>query len=273
MSQASDRIYVSPGEAWAIEPSRLLGGPEAYFFLFGPTIKDTERIGDVAVVYLNGPLDHHAGEGCGDSYEALLDRFDTAVDGGEAGPPKAVVIKVDSPGGKVSGLNATCARIKSTARERGIKLYSYPNEMAASAAYALSCACDEIIVPDSAIVGSIGVISTLVDVTRMDRQDGVRFEFITSGQRKTDGHPHAAINAGAIAAERKRVDILAQQFFSMVKEARGLSIGTIMGFQAGIFLGKQAVDAGLADDCMSWEDCLAYIKTATNRSRVAKKSK
>jgi len=38
--------------------------------------------------------------GCGDSYEALLDRFDTAVDGGEAGPPKAVVIKVDSPGGK-----------------------------------------------------------------------------------------------------------------------------------------------------------------------------
>jgi len=116
MSQASDRIYVSPGEAWAIEPSRLLGGPEAYFFLFGPAIKETERIGDVAVVYLNGPLDHHAGEGCGDSYEALLDRFDTAVDGGEAGPPKAVVIKVDSPGGKVSGLNATCARIKSTAR-------------------------------------------------------------------------------------------------------------------------------------------------------------
>jgi len=51
MSQASDRIYVSPGEAWAIEPSRLLGGPEAYFFLFGPTIKETERIGDVAVVY------------------------------------------------------------------------------------------------------------------------------------------------------------------------------------------------------------------------------
>jgi len=46
-----------------------------------------------------------------------------------------------------------------------------------------------------------------------------------------------------------------------------------MGFQAGIFLGKQAVDVGLADDCMSWEDCLAYIKTATNRSRVAKKSK
>jgi len=56
----------------------------------------------------------------------------------------------------------------------------------------------------------------------------------------------------------------------MVKAARGLSIGTIMGFQAGIFLGKQAVDVGLADDCMSWEDCLAYIKTATNRSRVAK---
>jgi ClpP class serine protease len=272
MPQASDRIHVSPGEAWAIDPRAVMGGPEAFFFLFGPTIKETERIGDVAIIYLNGPLDHHIG-GCGDSYEALLDRFDDAIDGGEAGPPSAIVLKVDSPGGKVAGLNATCARMTATARGLGIKMYSYPNEMAASAAYALSCACDEIIVPDSAIVGSIGVISTLVDVTKMDRQDGVRFEFITSGARKTDGHPHAPIDAGAIAAERKRVDILAQQFFSMVKAARGLSIGTISGYQAGIFLGKQAVDAGLADDCMSWEDCLAYIKTATKKSRVAKKSK
>jgi ClpP class serine protease len=60
----------------------------------------------------------------------------------------------------------------------------------------------------------------------------------------------------------------------MVKAARGLSIGTILGFQAGIFLGKQAVDAGLADDCMGWDEFLSYIQTATRKSRpVAKKSK
>ena len=264
-----DRVYVSPGEPWAIDPRAIMGGPDAFFFLFGPPIRETERIGDVAIVYLNGPLDHHD-DGWGDSYEALLDRVEEALDGGEAGPPSALVLKIDSPGGKVAGLNYVCSKI----RALEVRTYAYPNEMAASAAYAVSCACDEIIVPDSAIVGSIGVISTLVDVTKMDRQDGIRFEFITSGKRKTDGHPHAPIDAGAIAAERQRVDILAQQFFAMVKAARGLPIAKIAGFQASIFLGKQALDVGLADDCMPWDECLSYIQSATQKSRpVAKKSK
>ena len=267
------RLHVSPGDAWAIDPRAVMGGPEAFFFLFGPVVKETDRLGDVAIVYLNGPLDYHDDGGC-DNYEALINRVDAALDGGEAGPPTSLVLKIDSPGGKVAGLNYTCAKIKAMARAAGAKLYAFPDEMAASAAYALACACDEIIVPDSAIVGSIGVISTLVDVTKADRQAGVRFEFVTSGRRKTDGHPHAPINDGAIAAERQRVDILAQQFFGMVKAARGLSIGTISGFQAGIFLGKQAVDAGLADDCMGWDEFLSYIQTATRKSRpVAKKSK
>ena len=266
------RLHVSPGDAWAIDPRAVMGGPEAFFFLFGPVVRKTDRIENVAIVYLNGPLDHHAAGGC-DNYEALLDRMDAAIDGAEAGPPTSIVLKIDSPGGKVAGLTYACDQLSKRTRAAGIKLYSYPNEMAASAAYALSCACDEIIVPDSAIIGSIGVISTLVDVTKMDRQDGVRFEFITSGKRKTDGHPHAPINAGALAAERVRVDILAQQFFGMVKAARGLSIGTIQGFQAGIFLGKQAVDVGLADDCMPWDEFLGYVQTATKKSRVAKKSK
>ena len=67
------RLHVSPGDAWAIDPRAVMGGPEAFFFLFGPVVKETERLGDVAIVYLNGPLDHHIG-GCGDSYEAILDR-------------------------------------------------------------------------------------------------------------------------------------------------------------------------------------------------------
>jgi len=159
MSQASDRSTCRPARLGRSTVATA-GRPEAYFFLFGPTIKETERIGDVAVVYLNGPLDHHAGEGCGDSYEALLDRFDTAVDGGEAGHRRP---SLSSRLARRQGLRPErdVRSYKIYGARAGIKLYSYPNEMAA-ARICLSCACDEIIVPDSAIVGSIGVISTLV---------------------------------------------------------------------------------------------------------------
>ena len=238
--------------------------------LFSPT-RGNESVHDGAtcVVYISGPLEHRA---CpyGDSYEAIRHRFGEAL-GGDA---DTIVLRIDSPGGVVSGLNQAVLDMQRAAKNSGKRVLVYVDELACSAAYALSCVGEEIIVPPSGVVGSIGVRPEMCDQTAADEKAGIRWALITSGARKADGDPRIPISDEALAREQARVDDLARQFFAIVSDARGLSDDTIAGYQAGTFLGANAVEAGLADDVQGWEELLAEIDLArvaqpVSRSAVA----
>jgi ClpP class serine protease len=272
---------VKPGEALAIDPKALHQGPEAFFWLFGPSTKRNTREGDVAVVWINGPLEHHD-DGWGDSYEAILKRIESAMTGEdaceewdrksrwgdtdeerpEATPPSSVVLRIDSPGGVVSGLDQFLKDVRRTRAKHDVPVYAYVDELAASAAYAICCATDEIIVPRSGILGSVGVISTMVSQARKDAADGYDIVTVTSGKRKADGHVHVPIEDDAIAVERDRVEKLALQFFGFVSATRGLSVGKVRGLEANIYLGADAVGVGLADEVMGWRALLREISVA-----------
>lgn len=206
-----------------------------------------EDIGDgMHVVYVRGPLEHHA---CGyaDSYEALRARFGAALEA----KPKIVLLRIDSPGGAVSGLNETVRDMFTAAQNNGVRVITYVDELAASAAYALACVAEEIYVPPSGIAGSVGVISTMCDQTAADEMAGLRYVTITSGARKADGHVHVSISDEAIAAEEQRVGELAEQFFALVEKARGIDARPL---QANIYLAADAVSVGLADGVMGWHE-------------------
>lgn len=253
------RRHIKKGEPLAILPDALHSDSSAMWWDSLTDVPDNERCDTVTVVHVRGSLDHHKGFGC-DSYEGILERVASALAGdSEDLPPRCVVLRIDSPGGVVSGLNETVFALRKMSQKANIPLIAYVDELAASAAYALACACVEIYVPPSGITGSVGVISTLYDVTAADEMAGVRFVTLTSGDRKADGHPHVPISESALSAEQKRVDRLAIQFFKLVSAARPVSVNEIEGFQAGIFLGKEAVRNGLADDVMGWDDLLAAL--------------
>jgi ClpP class serine protease len=295
-TNASTRRVGRVGEPLAIDPRALKYerevGREAFFWLFGPPVKETERVGEVAVVHVRGPLEHHS-DGYSDSYDSILCRVRDAFSGVDVSkayerrnywrqdyeplepcPAAAVVLCLDSPGGVVAGLNDTVRSLRQASKAAKRPLVAFVNEMATSAAYALACSCSEIVVPASGILGSIGVISTMVDVTAADKADGLRFVTITSGERKADGHPHVPISDAAIKAETARVEKLADQFYRLVRTSRGLSLDTIQRFQAGIFLGQQAARAGLADSVMSYDEFMATlcdkVETAPDRTRDTK---
>jgi ClpP class serine protease len=271
---------VKPREALAIDASVLRAGPDAFFWLFGPSTKGNERIGSIAVVTVSGPLEHHD-DSWGESYEAIVKRLEAAKSGQDVvdawehknrwaseaeraekpalEPPSAVVMRLDSPGGVVSGCWEAVASIQKMFAGSDVKLIAYVDEMAASAAYALACACSEIVCPPSAILGSIGVISTMATMVRADEKDGYDFAILASGSRKADGHPHAPLTEAAIAAEQSRVDSLAATFFGIVAKSRGIPKARVESFQAGIFLGRQAVARGLADAVMPWADVILAL--------------
>jgi signal peptide peptidase SppA len=288
-SEAKERKarFVRSGEMIAMPRESLLQGPSGFFWLFGGGPTASERRGDVAIVHVRGALDHHA-DAWDDNYESILKRVGDAMSGQDAAlaykrqqqahrraheyeegfeplpdmpvtPPSAVIMCIDSPGGVVSGLNETVFALQKMRKESGVPLIAYVNEMAASAAYALSCACDKILAPESAVVGSIGVISTMISQARKNEKDGYDVVLITSGDRKADGHVHAPITDKAKAAEAARVEKLAVAFFKLASKARGIPIDTIRGFQAGIWLGKDAERRKLVDEVISFDDAILAL--------------
>ena len=238
-------------------PMGLLAvGPKAFGFIFDlPDEPTVDMRGDVAIVNVRGPLMHHH-EWCFDSYDDIKARVATALDR----KPKAIVLSLDSPGGLVSGCFETAREVRDLARAAGVPLRAYIDGQATSAAYALACAAESITVPATGIVGSIGVIDTLVDATAQDAMWGVAFRMIASGARKTDGNPHEKISDDAIFAAQKRVDSLAEIFFAHVSASRpGLSVEQIRALEAGLSHGAEAVELGLADAVGTLDDLLAML--------------
>lgn len=284
------RRPIKPGEPLAIQPDHVHTSPQSMWWDMFNVTPQNERVGansDIAVVHIQGALDHHRGYG-GCSYESILENVTDAISGEDvcktwqdahrwsdaedddpeptATPPKCIVLRIDSPGGVVSGLNETVFAIRKMAQSSGIAIYAYVDEMATSAAFALACSCDEIVLPPSAICGSIGVISMMVDQTAADAKMGLKIAVLTSGARKADGHPHAPMTDAATNAEQRRVDQLAKQFFKLVADVRPLSTTEIEALQAGIFVGKAAVKAGLADAIMGWDKLVqALDERATSK--------
>lgn len=266
------------GELLAVDPSAIARNADGFFMLLGNPPPANTRVGTVEIVHIRDALEHHM---CpySDSYEAILQRVGCAMrgetepegqsegtfhkepDGDEEGgeKPSAVILDIDSPGGVVAGLNETVLALQAMAKECKVPLVAYVNELAASAAYALCCACSEVVCPESGIVGSVGVISTMVSQADADKKMGIDVVLITSGARKADGHVHAKITKEAIAAERKRLDQSAMAFFRMVQKARGMSVKKIRGLEAGIFQGPEAVEIGLADEVIGLAEAISAL--------------
>lgn len=209
---------------------------------------------DVSVVSVRGPLEHHAGTWM-DSYSEIIERVSAACDT----PARAVALRIDSPGGTVAGMLDTARAVRARCDAAGKRLLAYVDGQACSAAYALACAADAIVVDESAIVGSIGVISTRLDLTEQAAGLGMKVAIVASGARKADGHPHLPITETELAAQQTIVDALASGFFAHVAACRGVAVEEIAALDAGVFVGADAVGRRLADAVGSFDSLLVMV--------------
>lgn len=227
--------------------------PSAFFsFFFDAPDRGNETRGAVAVVSIRGPLDAHRGGWC-DSYEAIVERVNEACDG----PSSAIVLRIDSPGGDVAGMLDACETIRARCAEAGKRLLAFVDGKACSAAYALACVAEQVVVDPAALLGSIGVISARVDVSALDEAMGVKVAVLASGARKADGHPSKPITDAELAETQTIIDGLAEPFFEHVSKHRGLDAAAIAALEARIFTGAAAVRAGLADAIGTFDSVLA----------------
>ncbi|MBX3173280.1 MAG: S49 family peptidase [Gemmatimonadaceae bacterium] len=246
-----DLSALVPARRWA-----LLATPAAAHPL-------SERLGvrdGVAIVSAVGPLCRYASffqELCGmSSYQLLAEDFRIAVD--DPGV-RAILVHLDSPGGETNGCAELAALIHA---HRGTKpIVAMVSDGAASAAYWIAAACDEIVVTPSAYVGSIGVYFEIVDWSAAEAEYGMKRWRIVSTQ-SPNKVPDPADAAGKAVLQRE-VDEFADAFLAAVATYRGTTAEELIaaGDGGAVFIGRHAVARGLADRMGTTEDILAELAT------------
>ena len=254
--------FGSVGQPLAIDPKSL-------DILFETTDVKENCIEDgIAIVSICGALEHHY-SWMFDSYDAILERLEAAFSSDDV---HSVVMCIDSPGGDAAGSTEAHRQIQALKKKYNKKLYAYSNESMYSAAYSIGSAADEIVVPETGGVGSVGVICSLLDKTKQNEQMGLDIRLLTTGARKADTQADRPFTDDVIESIQSRVDYLGNVFFKCVAKARGVKPKAIKALEAGVFMGQEAIDAGLADRVSGWYEFINTVKGEASGINVQPKS-
>ncbi|MBF0171415.1 MAG: S49 family peptidase [Nitrospinae bacterium] len=178
---------------------------------------------------------------------------------------RAILLDIDSPGGEVGGVFDLAALIREA--RQGKPVWAVADD-AFSAAYLLASAAERIYLPQTAGVGSVGVIAVHVDESQRDAQEGRRYTTVFAGARKNDFSSHEPLSGDARNRLQAEVDRLYGMFVTAVAANRGLTEEAVRATEAGICFGANAVDAGLADRVGTLRDALAELSAVIHPPRT-----
>lgn len=185
---------------------------------------------------------------------------------------KAVVLRINSPGGTVNASDILYHEIKSFKASRKIPVVVSMMDVAASGGYYAAMASDAILVHPSTVTGSIGVIMLTVNAKGLMEKVGVEANAITSGPRKDMGSPFRTMTAEEKAIFQGVIDSFYHRFLAVVQEGRpNLSADQIKKLADGrIYSGDQAKAAGLVDEIGYLDEAieLAKKKAGLTEARV-----
>lgn len=160
---------------------------------------------------------------------------------------RAVLLRVDSPGGSVSGGEAF-HRALTRLREAGKPVVAVMGGTAASAGYMVALPAERIFASESTVTGSIGVLLQSFDGSDLLSRLGVRPEVVASGPLKDQPSPFRPLTEEGRAALNAVVQDLYAQFVGMVARGRNMPEARVRELADGrIFTGRQAVELGLVD--------------------------
>ncbi len=182
---------------------------------------------------------------------------------------RGIVLQVDSPGGAVAGTQPAAAAVMA-ARQRKPVLALAEGTMA-SAAYWVGSAAEQIYLSSGTDqVGSIGVIMRQRDTSQAKAAAGIVDTEIVAGKFKNVGSDNGPLSDPDRAVLQDRVDQIYSVFVGDVARQRGTSVEKVLSDMADgqVFIGQQAIDAGLADGVSNLDDLVAEVADRAKWRRV-----
>lgn len=169
-----------------------------------------------------------------------------------------IILAIDSPGGTVDGTQELADLIYSS---RGIKpVIALADGTMASAAYWIGSAASQVFMSaETNAIGSIGVVQAHVDVSRAEDMNGYKTTEVFAGKFKRIASSYAPLTPEGRAVLQDQVDQTYSVFVDAVARNRGVSVDTVLQNMADgrVFIGQQAVDAGLVDGVSTLDALIA----------------
>lgn len=219
---------------------------------------EPDKAGGVAVVELRGTILPRASLMSMLSGGVSLERLQAQLAELDADPRvDTIVLDIDSPGGTVTLVEETAALIRSLET----RTVAVANGMAASAAYWLASAADELVVTPSGEVGSIGVWTAHTDISAAERAAGRRTTLIRAGKYKIEGHPFGPLSDEAKAEMQRRVDAIYDRFVADVAAGRNTTdvrVRERFG-QGRMVMAADALALGMVDRVAPLSEVLASL--------------
>ncbi len=170
---------------------------------------------------------------------------------------KAILLRIDSPGGAVVPSQEIYQEIKRVREEGKKKVVSSMGTLAASGGYYIASATDKIVANPGTLTGSIGVIMELANVEGLMKKIGVESMVIKSGAHKDLVSPFRKMREEERQILQNVLDDVHEQFIEAVSEGRGMPIQKVRSLADGrIFTGRQAKEIGLVDELGNLQDAI-----------------
>lgn len=186
------------------------------------------------------------------SYESLRSCITEALEDPQV---KTLLFDFDSPGGEAAGLFDFVNWMNSVKGQK--PFVGVSNDMAYSAAYAIASAMDHLFVTEIGGIGSIGVYVLHVDTSKADKKEGLKYTYISSGEKKVDGNPHEPLSDSARNRMQERVDAIRDMFVGLVAQNRGVDAKMIYDTEAELYMGEKGIPL-LADAVGSYDEAAEY---------------
>ena len=176
---------------------------------------------------------------------------------GESQSVKAIVLRIDSPGGGVVPSQEIYDAVKRVRNKNNKAVIASMGTVAASGGYYIAAATDRIIANPGTLTGSIGVIMELANLEGLLKKIGVESVVVKSGAHKDLGSPFRKMNEGDRQILQSVMDDVHNQFIEAVAEGRSLEIKDVQSLADGrIFTGRQAKDIKLVDELGDLDDAI-----------------
>jgi protease-4 len=237
-------------------------------FIAGRGSTSSVGFGDaVAIVNIDGVIT--SGDNSSGTIGAISGIVINDLEAAEKDPTvKAIVVRVDSPGGTVTGATQIYEVIKQIDKPLVVSMAS----VAASGGYYVSAPTDFIFARADTLTGSIGVISTFINAEQLLDEIGVEAFVMASGPNKDFGSLWSGLSPEQQGIWQGIMDEFFEDFVAAVAEGRGLAGEDLSAVTDGrVFSGRQAMANGLVDDIGNLQDAIdkaAELGGVTGEPRI-----
>ena len=213
----------------------------------GPGIGIVRVEGPIGIRARTGPLDLSAGS------EGIIRRLD---DLSRNGSIKAVVLRINSPGGTVAAVQEIYSKLWKL-RKRNIPLVASMGDIATSGGYYIASPCNFIMANNGTITGSIGVIALSPNMKGLFEKLGIKMNVIKSGNYKDIFSSHRDITKEETQLLQEMIDTSYRRFLKDVALGRNQNQSEIEPYADGrVMNGETALKYKLIDAVGTFEDAV-----------------